>query len=91
MVDNHHHGGWGRLSVANPESDRDSESECDGECNSESECDGKSECDGHGLPIADLRGDPDARVRRHHELAGGRLGADQPQHDDRDHRMVPGE
>jgi hypothetical protein len=32
-----------------------------------------------------------ARVRRHHDAAWVGMGADQPQHDDRDNRMVPRE
>ena len=32
----------------------------------------------------------DRRVRRHHDIAWRGLGADQPQHDDRDNGMVPG-
>jgi hypothetical protein len=37
-----------------------------------------------------LRHATGARVRRHHDIAWGWLGADQPQHDDRDNGMVPG-
>ena len=40
-------------------------------------------------PIADVRA-TERRIRRHHDVNCSWLGADQPQHDDRDNRMVPG-
>jgi hypothetical protein len=72
-------------------SDRDCHSyrKSDRDCHSY----GKSDRDCHSFDGAesDVRARIDPRVRRHHDVARGGLGADQPQHDNRDNRMVPRE
>jgi hypothetical protein len=63
---------------------------------------GHNHYDEHRLPNTDAESERnplslalvpavDRSFRRHHNVARGWLGADQPQHDDRDNRMVPGE
>jgi hypothetical protein len=72
-----------RSGVADANRDRNS-SDADPDTYSYSDSDWNTDA------LADVRASTERRIRRHHDVDRGWLGADQSQHDDRDNGMVPG-